>query len=302
METVGQYLRAGREAKQISIEEVMLHTRIQPHFIEALEGDRFDQLPNLVSAKGFIRSYARFLHLDEVEAFRLFASAFPPVAPTPPTDLEKSLVSDLGVIVGKKTPDRSFYLFLKIFSVGVLLLFFIMALISWWSKDGEMSSDAKSGSETASSTELITPEGLSSSTQAVATDTASVQNLAGGILTSSSSPISSTTGTSTATSSHAVLPTDKMTLLLEVIDSTWVKVVIDGKDTRDALLKRGDKLEWTAKKSFNFTIGNAGGAKVFLDGKALGFLGKKGEVVKNRLLTRDLPHHTANCLGSTIPC
>jgi hypothetical protein len=82
-------------------------------------------------------------------------------------------------------------------------------------------------------------------------------------------------------------------LSLEAREPTWVKVLVDGKGTKDVLLRTGEKAVWQADKTFLLTMGNGGGAEVFLDGKELGFLGKKGEVVRDRLLTRVASDQTA---------
>jgi cytoskeletal protein RodZ len=353
METVGQYLRKGRELRQVSIEDVVLHTRIQSLFIEAIEEDQFDRLPNLVSAKGFVRSYARFLRIDEVEAIRLFSSAYPGTPPPPPLPEAQTLplfpparnreiLPDMTVRIGQKTGDDSFRLFLKVFSVGMLFIFLLMVLISWWSKRGEEPSTTTENpveghpapggviapqSEPALSIAEPSPMGSASSTavsdpalSGAVTGTSisalpfvsPVENAMSGKptslpvrpvsarpdgVTAGTSPpagIGSLTGTGISVTSHppsesSVLhETEKpIVLMVEAIEPTWIRLTIDEKETRNVLLQEGQKGFWKAKKSFLFTTGNAGGARVFLDGKALGFLGKKNRVVKNRLFTRD---------------
>jgi len=49
----------------VSLEEISAATRISTRFLEALENDQWDQLPGGVFNRGFIRSVARFLGLDE---------------------------------------------------------------------------------------------------------------------------------------------------------------------------------------------------------------------------------------------
>lgn len=49
----------------VSLEEISAATRISTRFLEALENDHWDQLPGGVFNRGFIRSVARFLGLDE---------------------------------------------------------------------------------------------------------------------------------------------------------------------------------------------------------------------------------------------
>jgi cytoskeleton protein RodZ len=49
----------------VTIEEISAATRISTRFLEALESEHWEELPGGVFNRGFIRSVARFLGLDE---------------------------------------------------------------------------------------------------------------------------------------------------------------------------------------------------------------------------------------------
>jgi cytoskeletal protein RodZ len=70
MTSVGQHLRALREAKRMSLAEVSRATRVPVTSVERIENDRFDELPGEVFVRGFLRAYARALEVpaDEVLA------------------------------------------------------------------------------------------------------------------------------------------------------------------------------------------------------------------------------------------
>lgn len=61
----GEHLRREREMRGVSLEEISAATRISTRFLEAIEGEQWDQLPGGVFNRGFIRAIARFLGLDE---------------------------------------------------------------------------------------------------------------------------------------------------------------------------------------------------------------------------------------------
>src|ERR1041385_5230140 len=61
---IGEALRSTRERKGLSIDQVAQETRISARFLEALEAETFEELPAPVYVRGFLRSYANFLHLD----------------------------------------------------------------------------------------------------------------------------------------------------------------------------------------------------------------------------------------------
>ncbi len=57
MQTVGSYLRELRAGRGVSLEELSRTTRVGQGYLQALEGDAFDQLPAPVFTRGFIRAY-----------------------------------------------------------------------------------------------------------------------------------------------------------------------------------------------------------------------------------------------------
>jgi cytoskeleton protein RodZ len=64
MATFGDTLKRERELRKISLREVSEATKIGLRYLEAMEGNRFEQLPGGVFNKGFIRAYAKFIGLD----------------------------------------------------------------------------------------------------------------------------------------------------------------------------------------------------------------------------------------------
>lgn len=65
MSSLGSYLRREREHRQISLAELAQTTRIPIRILEQLESDDHARLPADVFVRGFLRSYARVLGVDE---------------------------------------------------------------------------------------------------------------------------------------------------------------------------------------------------------------------------------------------
>ncbi|MGH9715490.1 MAG: RodZ domain-containing protein [Candidatus Acidiferrales bacterium] len=61
----GEHLKREREMRGVSLEEIAAATRINTRFLEAIENERWDLLPGGVFNRGFIRSIARYLGMDE---------------------------------------------------------------------------------------------------------------------------------------------------------------------------------------------------------------------------------------------
>ena len=63
--SVGNTLREAREQMGLTVEDVVNRLKFAPRQIRALEADSFEQLPEGAFLRGFVRSYARLLQLDE---------------------------------------------------------------------------------------------------------------------------------------------------------------------------------------------------------------------------------------------
>ena len=72
---------------------------------------------------------------------------------------------------------------------------------------------------------------------------------------------------------------EKLLLKVTVLEDTWLKVIIDEKDSSEHTLIAGDELELEATSGFNLLIGNSGGVKITFNDKPVSLPGKSGEVV-----------------------
>lgn len=64
---VGTTLREAREALGMSVYDIAERIKFAPKQVEALEANDFERLPKATFLRGFVRSYARVLQLDEAE-------------------------------------------------------------------------------------------------------------------------------------------------------------------------------------------------------------------------------------------
>lgn len=77
---VGARLRSEREARGVGLEELSRATKIRKVLLEALEAERWEELPSRVFLVGYIRAVAGHLHLD---ADALIAELGRPQGPAP---------------------------------------------------------------------------------------------------------------------------------------------------------------------------------------------------------------------------
>ena len=67
MPTVGERLRAAREEKGLSLEDIAAQTRIPQRHLESIEAADWDKLPAPTYTTGFAKSYASAVGLDRTE-------------------------------------------------------------------------------------------------------------------------------------------------------------------------------------------------------------------------------------------
>ncbi len=64
MPTIGERLRAAREAKGLQLEDAHRQTKIHTRILQAMEEDRAPEVLDPAYARGFLKKYAMFLSLD----------------------------------------------------------------------------------------------------------------------------------------------------------------------------------------------------------------------------------------------
>lgn len=88
--TLGEKLRKLRSDFRMSLQDVSKATRIQVKYLEFLENGEYSKLPADVYVRGFLRSYARYLNVDEQALIKLY-------------ERECNIQENLGRDMGKKT-------------------------------------------------------------------------------------------------------------------------------------------------------------------------------------------------------
>jgi len=76
---------------------------------------------------------------------------------------------------------------------------------------------------------------------------------------------------------------DVKRLMITCHERTWISVVIDETEKKEFMLNPQEIIMLNAKEKFDLLIGNAGGVKLFLNGKDTEFTGKNGEVKRIKL-------------------
>lgn len=81
--------------------------------------------------------------------------------------------------------------------------------------------------------------------------------------------------------------TYQIRLVIRSKEDCWVQLKLDGKLVFQNILKKGLFESWQARQKIVFSLGNAGGIDLEVNGKIIPSLGRRGQVLKNILVTKE---------------
>ncbi|BCA54399.1 DNA-binding protein [Nitrospira sp. KM1] len=315
MESIGEFFRQVRETKGLTIEEVASKTRIRSDFVKALEEGNFAKLPDQVFARGFVRSYARSLGLDEEDAIHRFtqsAGAF-----YEKQDERERLKVRQVQEERKRQANRK--------AVAIAIGIAILTLIFLLSREQTSLLVHRSGTDTPTpSSKRPAPVSANRDSQpdapprqeqeaSVASTKPKAPDTHAPILPvkpeTTSARVQAPIPTSPPAINPSVPPTpppiggdgplgglslegpavetaDQLVLDLEATELSWIVIQVDGGNPQEALLRPGEKAKWKGQEQFLLTLGNAGGVKAELNGKPQRSFGPSGKVARDIVLKR----------------
>jgi cytoskeleton protein RodZ len=264
--SLGGHLRALREAKGSSLEDMARSTRVGIRHLEALEEERLADLPSPVFVRGFIRAYCGFLreapdevlaHYEALAGERAAAQA----ANAPPRP--RTTWASSSVVVGLAL--------LAVLGIGLILINLTVRRTGGTSVAAPKSEVSDSMPTPAPAQQVAAPAPVP--VEAPRPPAASP-------------PPAAAPPTSTPAVAPAPAPAVARSvpgphrLTIKAVDATWIRVQPDEGRATEELLPAGASREWSAERRFLVTIGNAGGVEVALNGKILSPLGPKGTVIQ----------------------
>ncbi len=126
MKTAGDLLRDKRLILELSLEHVSNRTKVKPEYLLALEESDFDKLPSAPVTKGFLKSYAKVLHLNPDTLIAMYRRDYDEV-------MGEIMPHGLVEPIVKKPRFFSVPVLLTIISVLTFFGFLFIQLLSWWS-------------------------------------------------------------------------------------------------------------------------------------------------------------------------
>jgi cytoskeleton protein RodZ len=247
----GDRLRREREMRGITLDEICESTKIARRHLEALEKERFDQLPGGVFNKGFVRAYARFLGIDEDQAVADYAIA----SNEQPEPEDKFPLEIHAEPDPELNPRRSSLplIFALAALAGVLVGYF------FWLKS-RPATPAQPTQQASPAPKSSAPEAAPPTNAESAAVSAAPAN--------GSEPDSQTASISTETN---------FVVVVKAKQDSWVSIVADGKSIMQRTLNADRQRRIKAGKEIVLRTGNAGGIDVTFNGRPIGALGNENE-------------------------
>ncbi|HLM77879.1 MAG TPA: helix-turn-helix domain-containing protein [Rubrobacteraceae bacterium] len=270
---IGVLLQQKRREKGLSLQEVEHATKIRARYLEGLEREEYEALPDAVYVYGFLKTYANFLGLDgELLSHELKESRMPRRGGRQPeyeggaaaatSDFDQPLITPGGLggterrRIFSGTAVLTLALAVLVLAVVTSVLYFIgrgsqPAAITP-TEDPVVESDTKTSQE-AEEEPAPNPE-----------------------TTFSSGPAP---GGRTTNADPADSATEAVRVTVRVVDNpSYLSIRTDGATVYEQYTQPGFSQTHEARDAIGVTAGNAGAVRVEVNGQNVGALGSYGEV------------------------
>lgn len=250
---IGDLLRRERERQNLSIKDIEKATSIRALYIDAIEKGEYKTLPGEVYAKGFVRNYANYLKLNANEIVNAFNEEMHPQEEL--QDAAGSSSAEEARQEQSAERNREEYRGPKITSLES----YPMEKSSHGVRNALMVAAAVFVVAFAALIAFGGDEEPSAPAPRAKTQTQQGQK---------------------QTEAAPKPAADGVEMKLSFTDRCWTEVVVDGKTEFEGTAEKGKVLTLKGKDKVHITAGNAGALNYSLNGKDMGAIGQKGEVVE----------------------
>jgi len=292
----GEHLRREREMRGVSLEEISASTRISIRFLQAIENEELSKLPGGIFTRSFVRTYARYLGLDEE---RVLADCQLAGKHKPEVDIPR-------ITISRARPDETAA---RTRIIGLVVAVALLAGGYALFRHSRRVREQRSSTPVAISPSTPAPGANLPANAAAAqpamptaqesnpTQTTTPPSHGGGTTGpgtpqgSPPSPGAKANPTKQGATSEAASPaaaSADLVLQVAATERAWVAVDADGKTILQKVMNPNEVENLKAHDSFDVTVGNAQGIVLTLNGETLKPLGRSGEVKSIHLTREDL--------------
>lgn len=279
LRTVGEELRAAREARGEELQDIAAYLRIRPAYLTALERGNVAAIPGRTYAVGFLRSYGNYLGLDGGLLVISLRPAVEAATPVRPSSQREPLNED-------RRPT---------FAVMTASLLLAGALYGGYHLFATDRADPPLVAEAPVAIPLPTSSVVAEPHAAVRLPLALAESEPAPAADVTSAVAAETPAAADATPDSLVSPEGDQPasspaaadavvgrVVLLARDTSWIQVrSADRTFVRTRTLQAGERFVAPERDDLVLFTGNAGGLEILLDGHSIGPVGAPGAVVKD---------------------
>lgn len=287
----GELIRAKRESKRLTVEELARRLKLSPSTLYSIEDGSFENLPHVVYARGFARSYAKAVGVNASDLEAGMESLFPKhlfeEVPVPPAPLHEKTAKG-----GKNFADKLIALCIILVVIGIPVGGGWFVYVNYGRNIVEMvkksfsaiapSSQSPEEERSAVFRGANTPHALAANVPVVANLFPSPPPQA------ASPPIPPAAASSSGFTSQALAmppaeqaapasPVEGAFVSLQAKEECWVEVAVDGGGKRTFTIYPGETSVLPYKRKISLVLGNAGGVVVTHNNEPFPLTGKRNE-------------------------
>ena len=283
MGSFGEKLRREREMRKISLDEIAAATKIGTRSLKALEEENFSILPGGIFNKGFVRSYARFLGMNEEEAVADYQAAAKEQPVSVKTIAAQSAIAKANRLAAQQASESSSMAGLV--RAAVMILVIVALAFGGYKafrkgyfkalKRPSLHRQMKQAAVVPTQTAPASPS--SSAVDSNHSATTPAVSAAAPMPTTTPAPVVSAAGPAAAATPNASASTGvgttqadaEFTVRIKTSAESWLSVTADGRRAFQRLFAPNEEQAVTAKSKVRITIGNPGGTELSLNGRPL---------------------------------
>jgi cytoskeleton protein RodZ len=236
---IGGELRAARQARMRSIDDISAATKISPSVLRAIEANAFDTIPGGLFTRGYLRAYAREVSLNPDGIVQRYRDEFEPLAAPSPKGDERHIPDSREPVVdpGDSTGSAQS----QILQIAVILVIAVAYLAS-----------------------LRPPKSVSA---------ASPPPIPLAVV----APASADVPVGTSGSTDTLKP--HLAVELQATGPCWVDATVDGEHTLARLMNAGERESIAVRDGLRLRVGDPAAFAFTIDGVPGRSLGDEGQAV-----------------------
>ncbi|HZU22148.1 MAG TPA: RodZ domain-containing protein [Terriglobales bacterium] len=260
----GEQLERERLKRGIKLENISEQTKISTRMLRALETEEFEKLPGGVFNRGFVRSYARYLGMNEEQAVADYLAASGEAEPPLPFQQAEEPEE-----VARWLP-----------LAGLVLLVLLSAFVLWQYRATFAAASRRVFARRAASVNASTATPASSPAYANPAPSPHAERpAASAVAPPGPAPILPQRAVAVAASKMpapqpaAGATPGELNITVRARQQAWLSVTADGRPVMQGILEPAAERQFRATRKLVFVTGNAGGVDLTFNGAPYGPLG-----------------------------